>query len=324
LLETLLNTPFLDFGSVDRLPHLLAVDAPELRRNILELPPGVTAQRLLLDPNYNTDAFVSGLLSMRNRRPIDWEALGTEQTSYFRQVENSLGKATIFVLNSESVSESGPVLQSFAPVGGFRQLFVVCSGLKPFLLWAKAGAPDADIIFYDKFDGNLAFWNCLLREWDGYDYECFLGEYDDQMFTSGNYCVGHGPVEATRKAIFQSNLVKSLAVFGSETEFARHWRAFQRLSHTFLKCDLLFEAHGLIDKVTSDAVLFWFSNIFRYHLTIRAFGTRLIRESYIRMVKDLREYHSHIFCLGEQPLPCRPGHKICCRAEDIDLTPLVG
>jgi hypothetical protein len=161
-----------------------------------------------------------------------------------------------------------------------------------------------------------------LKEWDGYDYEGVLRKYDKGIFTGGNYCVGPPTDEATRIQIFQDTLVKSREMLGSEDDFAQRWSAFRGLHHTFLKCDLLFEASRLINKSTSEVALFWFSNIFNYHLTIKAFGTRLVRDRYITMVEEMREYRSRIFCLGEEPLPSR-GQVICCVAEEIDLSPFV-
>lgn len=180
---------------------------------------------------------------------------------------------TTFTLFNDSMTN--PV-QATLTGSRFDQIVAVSGGFRPFYLWSCFGKRTKEVVTsittYDVSAENLNVWETIVRTWDGDQH---LGQFVTSI-------TGKSPVTPTE---FATKWPATVRVFGSDEHFVSQWRAFQRLEHRFVHCDLLDADGTQLVRAMPEESLLWVSDIFSNPKNLRAMGQDMMRQQMRRLMR---------------------------------------
>lgn len=196
-------------------------------------------------------------------------------------VERDTLENTVYVLNTEDVYSTP--MRMLHPIDHFVG---VASGFKSILLLHKFNfTPETEVTYADISQPALDFQKYLIENWDGnlmrYDIivDDFKKLYPDYRYVWRDW---RNWVEEIHDFLFQVRLTSA--------EFVTLWQRYQKLTHNFIKLNLLEDSDQaqLVDYIRSRPgtdVYVWLSNTFDMQYT-RVFYSKAQTDASFRSLRD--------------------------------------
>ena len=187
-----------------------------------------------------------------------------DQVSFLHSVglQAAHARRGVFLLNIESYADvETPPPQFRAPVS---TLYAVASGFKPNRILQTHGMDETTrVVFFDYSPRALAVRRAMVEQWDGSDLPGFIRHLfitfppPDTFYQLWGECTPDSIDWAGLEEVWRRDLDR----LGGEAAFAAHWRAYRRLPHTFVQCDLLTDPGPLFEQLREESgAVMWFSN----------------------------------------------------------------
>lgn len=200
-----------------------------------------------------------------DRRSADPD-LGQDQVSFLSMVQPQTTSAPngVFLWNIESYADIEHPCDDFNPP--IRSLYCVAAGFKPNrILQTHAFDASTRMVYFDYSPKALEVKRYMIDHWDGENYpefvEHLMGEFPHPE-TFYQLWGDLTPDNVTRADIEQM-WQRELRHWGGESNFREHWRAYRKIPHEFICCNLLTDPSVLVEQIVDepDAVIWW-SNAF--------------------------------------------------------------
>jgi hypothetical protein len=272
----------------DRFGQIYIACALRMDRSIINLPHSIRRLKGFVYPDVSSNSFGRAIEAVRAGDTPDTADLYPGQKWYVTEVLPPRPKR-VFIRNTEE-------LASPSSDERFGIVAAPAAGFKPLALWNDLGETQSRIVIYDFNEEALAFWKHVIGHWNGQNFPAFVAASVD--LTDNRYDVGS----------FEKLMSDVHTHFGGEEAFLDAWGRFQALEHQFVLCDLLGDQKPLLDALDGSTLLS-ISNIFLYRTTMRLKGSKVMQESFDRLINDL---NPNTMVLGFAPSL----EKLWCRAGD--------
>ena len=235
----------------------------EVRGHTLSLEPDKAARRRALAPYLGPglEAFDPEAQDPRGSE----EGLSSEQVRFLRSVrlQTAVARKAVGLWNIESYADVEPP-EGFA--GPLSALYCVAQGFKPNMILQRLGFTHRTrVVFFDYSRQALAVRKCIVDEWDGEDFPGFV-RHLFQVFPAPetHYYLWRGlrPDEIDWDDMDRL-WRRELDAWGGGRSFRDHWRAYRKLPHEYLDCNLLGATSDLLDAIEGQgAAAIWWSNAY--------------------------------------------------------------
>ena len=270
------------------LPRSLACDLVDLRAKRVSNGPGIASLlgRGILSPDASV---ATGELTDDQRRFV--ETVRCQVASARRGV---------FLWNIEAYDDIERPPPGFEPP--VSSLYCVSAGFKPNRILHTHGMDSRTrVVFFDYSAAALEVRQTLVDKWDGADFPHFV-RYLFRKFphpaTFYQLWQNVTPEQVTQEE-FEAMWSRELQRWGGAATFQEHWRAYRKLRHEFVCCDLLSDPSPLLRTMRSEpGSVVWWSNAF-----FTMYGNWLLpacqrREAYRRFISALAARHPHVHLVG--------------------------
>jgi hypothetical protein len=179
-----------------------------------------------------------------------------------RQVNNV--KRGVFLWNVESYEDVRQPPHDFSPP--VSTLYSVAAGFKPNMILQTHGFDEETrIVFFDYSPNALEIKKEMRDEWDGDDFPRFV-KYLFKKFPAPETFY-HFWCDATPEMLQPAELdhywQDETAKWGGAEVFKEHWRAYRKLKHEYVHCDILTEQSRLLERMDErPGSVIWWSNAF--------------------------------------------------------------
>ena len=138
------------------------------------------------------------------------------------------------------------------------------SGFYAYEVWCKLGRPDAKIIIYDYNQHAINFQNALHKDFDGFDYPAYVGEYMDQ----------------NRELYSPSN--NDDKIFDEE-----HWKEYLQLDRKILQTNLYTDniIFSYMFPPYKGKTFFSISDIFDYPESVLEYGYDKLQQAFLNFIR---------------------------------------
>ena len=194
------------------------------------------------------------------------DQLSADQTTFLSVISAQTAHARrgVFLWNIESYADIERPKSDFR--GPVSSLYSVAAGFKPNRILRTHGLDEATrVVYFDYSPNALEVKKCLVQQWDGEDFPHFV-KYLFKRFPHPDtfYQLWQ---ERTPENVAWSEIediwTRELARWGGAPAFREHWRAYRKLRHEYVCCDLLADASPLLETITDgEREILWWSNAF--------------------------------------------------------------
>ncbi len=192
--------------------------------------------------------------------------LGADQAAFLDMIQPQTRGARngAFLWNIESYADIELPREDFkSPVSS---LYCVAAGFKPNRILHTHGWDDETrVVFFDYSPNALKIRQYMLDHWDGEDFPEFVQElfrvfpYPATYYQLWEDATPEGldPLDVRRR--WQCELDR----WGGSGKFRDHWRAYRKLPHVFVECDILTNPAPLLEQMRAETgAVIWWSNAF--------------------------------------------------------------
>jgi hypothetical protein len=195
----------------------------------------------------------------------------------------------VYFVNTEP---SQPMIAKQIEGQGFDQYVGATAGFKLFYYAQKYGFnTNTRFVLYDFDPLSCKFKEDLLTEWDGKN----LPEYVD-AWVENNPDANADLQDLTRER--WPNVVNQ---FGGDAKWLETWNTIQQSDWNVVQCDLIFGTQTLLDSLHDKKTFLWTSNIYSYIIPKMLAGPFQLEESFINLIKKLKELDSESWFSGTDP-----------------------
>lgn len=183
-------------------------------------------------------------------------------------------RTKVFFDNTEGI-------RGFEARPGIDNFYLVASGFKPNIIVESCGFNTDTTICYIDYSGNaLEFKRWLHKNWDGRNYVETVRHYVTQI---------PALYESVKFADVENHWNQVIEFFGSEDQFAEHWKKFNSCKINYLLVDIVgFQRNYLlnvIDPQQSNAI--WWSHAFNTFNSLMLKGRAGAKICYEHWMQDL-------------------------------------
>ncbi len=179
-----------------------------------------------------------------------------------RQTKNA--RRGVFLWNIESYADIETPTRDFkSPISS---LYSVAAGFKPNRILQTHGFDEhSRVVFFDYSPNALAVRKCMVDEWTGEDFPDFV-EHLFRKFphpeTFYQLWDDLSPNDVKRSDI-EKFWQRELNRWGDARTFGEHWRAYRKLGHQYVCCDIMTDPTPVLDKIAEErSAIIWWSNAF--------------------------------------------------------------
>jgi len=230
------------------------------------------------------------------------EGLSDDQREFLdivaRQASNA--RRGVFLFNIESYGDIESPPEGFQPP--LSSLYSVAAGFKPNRILHTHGFDESTrVVFFDYSPNALQVKKCMVEQWDGQDFPHFV-RYLFQEFpypqTFYHLWGDIAPAEVDWNE-FENVWAQELTQWGDASVLAEHWRAYRRLPHEYVCCDIVEDPSPLLARVAPErSAVLWWSNAFftMYGNWFYALDDR--EAHYHRWISSLAALNPELFLYG--------------------------
>jgi hypothetical protein len=170
----------------------------------------------------------------------------------------------VFLFNLESYQDVVERPDNFTPP--IASLYSVAAGFKPNMMLHSLGFDETSrMVFYDYSRTALEIRKMIVAEWDGEDFPQFV-RYLMKKFPSSEVFyqlwANLGPDEINWDDL-QQLWLDEIEKWGGESVIKEHWKAYRKLRHEYILCNLFKDQTSLLAAIDSQAnSAIWWSNAF--------------------------------------------------------------
>ncbi|MDH3900314.1 MAG: hypothetical protein OEU51_04630, partial [Gammaproteobacteria bacterium] len=214
------------------------------------------------------------------------------------QVKDS--RKGIFLFNLESYQDVVERPDNFtSPVSS---LYSVAAGFKPNMMLHSLGFDDATrMVFFDYSTTALEIRKVIVSEWDGEDFPQFV-RYLMKIFPSGDVFYQLWADLAADQIAWddlERLWLDEIKKWGGESVIKEHWRAYQKLQHEYIQCNLLTHQDNLLAAIRNQPnSAIWWSNAFFTIYSNWLYTADERKKMYDKWLAKLAERNPDIFIYG--------------------------
>jgi len=237
---------------------------------VSELGEEITAQTLWLQPDHPSRRAALSRYLDRGIEQYDQDggqnALTDDQQRFLgivaRQAQHA--RKGVFLFNIESYDDVETPPNAFrSPVSS---LYSVASGFKPNRILQTHGFDESTrVVYFDYSPNALQIKKCLVEEWDGEGFPDFVRYLFRNFPYPQVFYHLWGDLSPDEVDWIDMEIVwqRELNRWGGADSVAAHWRAYRRLSHEYVCCDIVTDPSPLVEIVKREAnAIVWWSNAF--------------------------------------------------------------